>query len=83
MARPSCGLQDMMDATAASGKYEGSVQFTGSEGPPGKLLDNSQTRAALDWAPRYASYRQFMEAGAVDVYALEAPLQGLGLKHAG
>ena len=75
-------VQEMMDATAASGKYEGSVQFTGSEGPgKGKVLDNSASRAALSWQPQYASYQQFMSRGAVDVYSLEAPLQGLGLKH--
>ena len=72
-----------MDATAASGKYEGSVEFTGEGSSKGKLLNNDQTRAALGWVPRFASYQQFMSGGAVDVYSLEAPLQGLGLKHAG
>ena len=71
-----------MDATVACAKYTGSVEFVGAAGPdPGKRLDCSATGTALRWVPQHASYQQFMARGAVDVYSLEEPLQGLGIPH--
>ncbi len=66
-----CALQEMMDATLASGCYEGSVEFQGSEASSkvGKRLDNWATRAQLGWAPEWPSYQAFMAAGARDWYA--------------
>ncbi|KAK9902760.1 hypothetical protein WJX75_005123 [Coccomyxa subellipsoidea] len=62
-------FQEMMDATIASGAYEGAVEFTGSENSvKGKLLNNSATRGDLQWSPRYSSYQAFMAAGARDWY---------------
>lgn len=62
-------VQAMMDATIASGAYEGSVEFTGNESSnKGKLLNASTTRGALQWTPRYSSYQAFMAAGAKDWY---------------
>ncbi|EIE19832.1 hypothetical protein COCSUDRAFT_19021 [Coccomyxa subellipsoidea C-169] len=62
-------FQEMMDATIASGAYEGSVEFTGNESSnKGKLLNASTTRGALQWTPRYSSYQAFMAAGAKDWY---------------
>lgn len=59
----------MMDATIASGAYEGAVEFTGIENSvKGKLLNNSATRGDLQWSPRYSSYQAFMAAGARDWY---------------
>ena len=65
--------QEMMDATLASGRYAGSVEFTGAEADSrrGKRLDSSATRQQLGWAPRWASYQGFMAAGAKDWYSSE------------
>ena len=59
-----------MDATLASGRYEGGVEFQGSEAnsKTGKRLDNSATQGQLGWAPEWASYQAFMAAGARDWY---------------
>ena len=71
-----------MDATLASGKYQGSVTFSGAESSgKGKLLDCAASRAALGWQPRHASYQAFMQQGAVDVYSLDATLEELGRPH--
>ncbi|BDA51136.1 hypothetical protein COCOBI_18-0110 [Coccomyxa sp. Obi] len=62
-------FQEMMDATLASGAYEGAIEFTGSESAvKGKRLNASATRGALQWSPRYSSYQAFMAAGAKDWY---------------
>lgn len=65
--------QEMMNAVEASGAYEGAVEFTGAPGASsGKRMDNSATRNALGWAPRYASFGEFAAAGARDFYSSEA-----------
>merc|ERR1711963_1258812 len=62
-------FQDMMDATVATGKYEGGCVFTGQEGDDkGKRVSNLKTKAALGWEPKYKSFVSFMEAGAEDSY---------------
>lgn len=59
----------MMDATLASGAYDGAVEFTGSDSAvKGKRLYATATREALQWSPRYSSYQAFMAAGAKDWY---------------
>lgn len=66
-------VQEMMDATIASGAYKGSVEFTGSEGSNrGKRLNASDTRHALQWTPQYSSFQAFMASGAKDWYLEEA-----------
>lgn len=60
-----------MAACAASGMYEGEVAWLlPDQGPHrGKRVDNSATRALLGgWAPKYESFKAFMEAGAKDWY---------------
>lgn len=65
--------QEMMDAVEASGAYAGTVEFTGAPGASsGKRMDNSATRRALGWAPRYASFGDFVAAGARDFYTSDA-----------
>ncbi len=60
----------MMDAAEACGAFEGAAEFTGAPGRSrGKRLDNAATRAALGWAPRYASFADFAAAGARDWYS--------------
>lgn len=59
----------MMDATLASGAFQGSVTFTGpSEQSAAPGSSNADTRKALDWRPKYPSYTEFMAAGATDFY---------------
>lgn len=62
-------FQDMMDATFACGKFAGSCEFTGEGGDPGKKVNNSKTRAAVKWEPKYGSFVAFMKGGADDFYA--------------
>ena len=65
-----------MDAAEASGAFEGAVEFTGEPGSSrGKRLDNSESRAALGWAPRYPSFAEFAAAGAKDFYTVQEPSQ--------
>lgn len=73
----------MMAATLASGAFQGSVKFTGAEGPvKGKRMSNTATRQQLQWEPRHASYVEFMEREkAQDWYASE--LVVAGMPHAG
>lgn len=53
-----------MSATLASGAFQGSVTFTGAEGPvKGKRISNGATRASLQWQPKYPSYDAFMRQG--------------------
>ena len=69
-------LQDMMDATIASGAYSGAVEFTGQkDDKTGKILNNAATRNSLNWQPKYKSYKDFMAAGARDWYS-ENPIEG-------
>lgn len=59
----------MMDATLASGAFQGSVEFTGSaEECPGPGSSNDLTRAELAWTPKYESFKAFMASGAQDFY---------------
>lgn len=75
-------IQEMMDATLASGAFLGNVEFTGAEGSNrGKVLDCSATRQALQWQPKYSSFQSFMEAGAKDWYT-ESGLFDFGQAHA-
>ena len=66
-------LQEMMDATLASGAYEGRCSLTGAPGggqPLGKLnVDCSWTREQTGWAPKHGSYAEFMAAGALDSFS--------------
>jgi len=50
---------DMMEAIYASGKYgDQKVNFTGTEGSTGRLMNNSNTRTILNnWKPKYASFK--------------------------
>ncbi len=62
-------MQEMIDACLTSGKFSGSVDFTGQEtSKKGKMMSNCQTREALDWQPKYSSFEEFMAAGANDFY---------------
>ncbi len=62
-------MQEMIDACLTSGKFSGSVEFTGQEtSKKGKMMSNCQTREALDWQPKYSSFEEFMAAGANDFY---------------
>ena len=65
-----------MDATVASGAYSGAVEFKGQEdAKKGKILNNMATKEALNWQPKYMSYKDFMAAGAKDWYT-ENPVEG-------
>ena len=64
-----CTEQEMMDATLASGAFSGEVEFTGpEEASPAPEARNDTTRAELNWAPKYTSFKSFMLAGAKDFY---------------
>jgi hypothetical protein len=77
-------LQDMMAATLATGAFEGSVQFTGSEGPvTGKRMSNGATRAQLQWQPKYASYTEFMQQTKAQDWYAEQELAPAGMPRAG
>lgn len=68
-ASVACVMQEMVDACLTSGKFSGSVDFTGHEtSKKGKMMSNCQTREALDWQPKYSSFEDFMAAGANDFY---------------
>ncbi len=68
-ASVACVMQEMIDACLTSGKFSGSVDFTGQEtSKKGKMMSNCQTREALDWQPKYSSFEEFMAAGANDFY---------------
>ena len=76
-----------MAATLATGAFpDGSVTFTAPEGPgKGKRMSNDPTRQQLGWAPKYASYVEFMaQTRARDWYNTEAAaLAPAGAPHAG
>lgn len=53
--------QEVMDLVNKSGKYDQKFEgFTGTSDPLGKKLDNSRTRAELDWEPKYGSIAEFL-----------------------
>ncbi|KAL9261298.1 hypothetical protein AKJ16_DCAP25131 [Drosera capensis] len=54
--------QEMMDLVRKSGKFSKKfVGFTGTDGPLGKRLNNSSSRAELGWEPKYPSFAEFLE----------------------
>ena len=62
-------FRKMMDAVAESGVLEGSVDFTGTDKPSGKLMDSSQTDERLGFAPKYGSFDSFfLENKGADFY---------------
>ncbi|KAL5701426.1 hypothetical protein ACHQM5_026762 [Ranunculus cassubicifolius] len=53
--------QDVMDLVDRSGKFSKKFQsFTGTSDPLGKKLNNSKTRAAIGWEPKYPSFAEFL-----------------------
>ncbi|KAJ1283780.1 hypothetical protein BS78_03G152800 [Paspalum vaginatum] len=53
--------QEIMDAVNRSGKFESKfVGFTGNDGPLGKRMENSKTRAEIGWEPTYPSFTEFL-----------------------
>lgn len=77
-------FEDMMAATLDCPAFEGSVTFTGPEGPvKGKRMSNGATRTQLQWEPKYPSYAQFMrESGAKDWYSEQEAAAVAGMPHA-
>ncbi|XP_077218987.1 uncharacterized protein LOC143853138 isoform X2 [Tasmannia lanceolata] len=54
--------QELMDCVSKSGKFSKKFEgFTGTDGPLGKWLNNSRTRAEIGWEPKYASFSHFLE----------------------
>ena len=53
--------EQLMLSVEASGKYEGSCSFTETEGPIGRVMNNSITREALGWEPKYESFDACMQ----------------------
>eukprot|EP00891_Asterochloris_glomerata_P002053 jgi/Astpho2/2053/Aster-00549 len=75
-------FQDMIDAALASGRFKGSVEFTGAEGnSKGKLMSNKRTQEKLDWAPKYHSFEEFMAAGGKDSYSASDLYSCMGAPH--
>lgn len=53
--------QEIMDSVNRSGKFETMFQgFTGTDGPLGKRMENSKTRADIGWEPKYPSFPEFL-----------------------
>ncbi|XP_051224504.1 uncharacterized protein [Lolium perenne] len=53
--------QQIMDRVNRSGKFDGKFEgFTGTDGPLGKRMDNSKTRAEIGWQPKYSSFTEFL-----------------------
>ncbi|CAL1397117.1 unnamed protein product [Linum trigynum] len=53
--------QEVMDLVAKSGKFSKKFEgFTGTSDPLGKKLNNSKTRQALSWEPKYPSLAHFL-----------------------
>nr|XP_029116739.1 uncharacterized protein LOC105032125 isoform X2 [Elaeis guineensis] len=53
--------QEIMDFVNQSGKFNKKFQgFTGTDGPLGKRMNNSRTRAEIGWEPKYASFLDFL-----------------------
>uniref|UniRef100_A0A3B6D591 NAD-dependent epimerase/dehydratase domain-containing protein n=3 Tax=Triticinae TaxID=1648030 RepID=A0A3B6D591_WHEAT len=53
--------KEIMDAVNKSGKFDTEFQgFTGTDGPLGKRMENSKTRADIGWEPQYPSFTEFL-----------------------
>ncbi|KAG6520286.1 hypothetical protein ZIOFF_017326 [Zingiber officinale] len=53
--------QEIMDYVNQSGRFSNKFQgFTASDGPLGKRMNNSKTRAALGWEPKFTSFSEFL-----------------------
>ncbi|XP_074557869.1 uncharacterized protein LOC141813786 isoform X2 [Curcuma longa] len=53
--------QEIMDYVNQSGRFSKKFQgFTASDGPLGKRMNNSKTRAALGWEPKFTSFPEFL-----------------------
>ncbi|ONM32095.1 NAD(P)-binding Rossmann-fold superfamily protein [Zea mays] len=53
--------QEIMDAVNNSGKFDTKFGgFTGTDGPLGKRMENSKTRAEIGWEPKYPSFTEFL-----------------------
>ncbi|KAK1275093.1 hypothetical protein QJS04_geneDACA000849 [Acorus gramineus] len=53
--------QEIMDIVNRSGKFSKKFEcFTGTDGPLGKRLNNSKTRAEIGWEPKYTSFANFL-----------------------
>ncbi|RCV25438.1 hypothetical protein SETIT_5G166600v2 [Setaria italica] len=53
--------QEIMDRVNRSGKFDTKFQgFTGTDGPLGKRMENSKTRAEIGWQPKYPSFTEFL-----------------------
>ncbi|CAL4963672.1 unnamed protein product [Urochloa decumbens] len=53
--------QEIMDRVNRSGKFDTEFQgFTGTDGPLGKRMENSKTRAEIGWQPKYPSFTEFL-----------------------
>ncbi|XP_066308926.1 uncharacterized protein [Miscanthus floridulus] len=53
--------QEIMDAVNKSGKFDTKFEgFTGTDGPLGKRMENSKTRAEIGWEPKYPSFTEFL-----------------------
>jgi hypothetical protein len=59
---------DICTAALASGAFPGArpPAFAGARGPRGKRMSCDATRAALSWAPRWASVEAYMASGCSD-----------------
>jgi len=50
-----------MDAVNNSGKFDTKFGgFIGTDGPLGKRMENSKTRAEIGWEPKYPSFTEFL-----------------------
>ncbi|KAL6626190.1 hypothetical protein ACP70R_029916 [Stipagrostis hirtigluma subsp. patula] len=53
--------QEIMDSVNSSGKFDKKFQgFIGTDGPLGKRMENSKTRAEIGWEPKYPSFTEFL-----------------------
>ncbi|EPS70948.1 hypothetical protein M569_03812, partial [Genlisea aurea] len=53
--------QEIMELVNRSGKYDKKfTSFTGTSDPLGKKMNNSITRAELEWEPKYVSFAEFL-----------------------
>ncbi|KAF0889203.1 hypothetical protein E2562_022460 [Oryza meyeriana var. granulata] len=53
--------QEIMDQVNRSSKFDTKFQgFTGTDGPLGKKMENSKTRAEIGWQPKYPSFTEFL-----------------------
>ncbi|PWZ19806.1 Squamosa promoter-binding-like protein 15 [Zea mays] len=55
-------MQEIMDAVNNSGKFDTKFGgFTGTDGPLGKRMENSKTRAEIGWEPKYPSFTKILD----------------------